>query len=68
MSNPTNQDQENTKQSSTRAANSPPGSERMTIRRPRPGTIVIIAPHDTGMMHVQTDECLKIVLHVGTGE
>ena len=68
MSNQNHQDQEKAEQSRTRAASALSASEYVTLRRPRPGSIVIIAPPGTRQLSVSTEEFLKIVLHVGAGE
>lgn len=62
------QNQRNRQQPSNRAANEPWGSEYLTMRRPRPGSIVLIAPAGTRELSASTEDFLKIVLSLDMGE
>ncbi len=59
----------NVEQPSTQAHMTPaPSGDLMVIRRPRPGSVVILAPPGTPVVVTGTQECEKIVLLEISGE
>lgn len=59
----------NTEHSSTRAADAPSESENtLVIKRPRPGSVVILAPPGTPVMTSGTENYTKVVLLEIPGE
>jgi acyl-CoA reductase-like NAD-dependent aldehyde dehydrogenase len=68
MKNQTHQDKDNAEQPSTQRENALATSETLTIRRPPAGSVVIIAPWNTGLMHVGTADFVKLELRLKLGE
>ena len=68
MSNQTELNKDRAEQSSTRDESAPTLSEELKIRRPRPGSVVIIAPAGTPISVGGTEECMKVVLWPDFGE
>lgn len=68
MSNQNHQDEDKAEQPRTRLENAPGTSGTLTIRRPRPGSVVIVAPAGTPVSIGGTTECMKVVLWPDIGE
>jgi hypothetical protein len=68
MSNQNHQDEDNAEQPRTRPENALGASGALTIRRPRPGSVVIVAPAGTPVSIGGTVECMKVVLWPDIGE
>lgn len=60
---------DNTEQTSTQAIGAPSASENtLVIRRPRPGSVVILAPPGTPVVTSGTEDYMKVVLLEIPGE
>jgi hypothetical protein len=68
MSSQTNEKNANVEQSSTQDESTPYASGSVTIRRPRPGSVVILAAAGTPVMVSGTAEYMRVVLGLDLGE
>ena len=69
MSNQNSPEHDDKKQPSTEVLSAPSESENTVIlKRPRAGSVVILAPAGTAIMSISTEDYLKVVLWPTSGD